>query len=53
MIYNLGNRVVNNYLVPIDDGYMLIDTGYPDGFRRFQKKLQKPELIPKKSSMYF
>ena len=53
MIYNLGNRVVNNYLVPIDDGYMLIDTGYPDGFRRFQKKLQKAGIDPKEIKYVF
>ena len=35
MIYNLGNRVVNNYLIPAEDGYILIDTGYSNGFRRF------------------
>ena len=28
MIYNLGNRVVNNYMVSLDGGgYVLIDTG--------------------------
>ena len=48
MIYNLGNRVVNNYLIPAEDGYILIDTGYPKGFRRFQKKLQKAGIDPKK-----
>lgn len=47
MIYNLGNRVVNNYLIPAEDGYILIDTGYPNGFRRFQKKLQKAGIDPK------
>ena len=40
MIYNLDNRVVNNYLVSLDeDGYVLIDTGYVDGFKGFTKKL--------------
>ena len=40
-IRNLGNRVVNNWLIPGDDGYILIDTGYENGFRRFQRKLKK------------
>ena len=38
-IYNLGNRVVNNYLVSLDeDGYVLIDTGYADGFKGFKQE---------------
>ena len=46
MICNLGNRVVNNYLVPGGDGYILIDTGYENGFRRFQRKLKKNGIQP-------
>lgn len=31
MIYNLGNRVVNNYLVSLKGGgYVVIDTGYAE-----------------------
>ena len=40
-ICNLGNRAVNNWLIPGNDGYILIDTGYENGFRRFQRKLKK------------
>ena len=47
MIYNLGNRIVNNYLVSTDDGYILIDTGYPNSFGRFQKKLHVAGIDPK------
>jgi len=46
MIYNLGNRAVNNYLVPITDGYILIDTGYADGFKRFCKKIKAAGIDP-------
>ncbi len=46
-IYNLGNRAVNNFLVPGEDGYILIDTGYEKGFRRFRQKLKKYKLDPK------
>lgn len=53
MIYNLGNRVVNNYLVSTKDGYILIDTGYADGFKRFQKKLQKAKIDPKEIKYVF
>ena len=36
VVYNLGNRVVNNYLVSLDDGgYVLIDTGYAENYPAF------------------
>ena len=45
-IRNLGNRVVNNYLISCDEGYILIDTGYENGFRRFQRKLAENGIRP-------
>ena len=41
MICNLGSRIVNNYLIPSKAGYILIDTGYADGFPHFMKMLKK------------
>lgn len=38
---NAGNRIVNNWIYPIDQGYVLIDTGYENGFERLKKKLKK------------
>ena len=49
-ILNLGNRVVNNYLISSELGYILIDTGYAGGFSRFMKKLEKHEKGPEKSA---
>lgn len=46
MIINLGNRVVNNYLIDYEDGYILIDTGYQNGFRRFQRNIRKRNINP-------
>ena len=47
MIYNLGNRVVNNYLVNLDDGgYVLIDTGYAGNYPAFRKRLEKAGVSP-------
>ena len=45
-ILNLGNRAVNNWLIPGENGYILIDTGYEKGFRRFQRKLKKNGIRP-------
>lgn len=36
---NAGSRIVNNWIYPIDQGYVLIDTGYENGFWRLKKKL--------------
>ncbi len=52
-ILNLGNRVVNNWLIPGNDGYILIDTGYENGFRRFQRKLKKAGIRPEEIRTVF
>lgn len=38
---NAGGRIVNNWIYPIDQGYVLIDTGYENGLERLKKKLAK------------
>lgn len=43
-IINLGNRAVNNYIVSIDDKYVLIDTGYENGFVHFYRRLHKNKI---------
>jgi glyoxylase-like metal-dependent hydrolase (beta-lactamase superfamily II) len=52
-IYNIGNRVVNNYLFAIDEGYILIDTGYENGFARFQRNLKKFNIQPSEIRFIF
>ena len=39
-IINLGNKIVNSYLYPVGNGFVLVDTGYPDGFSAFNQRLQ-------------
>ncbi len=41
---NLGNRIVNNWIHQIEDGWVLIDTGYENGYRNFIKKLSKSNI---------
>lgn len=43
-ILNLGNVIVNQYLVELNDGYLLIDTGYSNGYKRFMEKLSKHRI---------
>ena len=52
-INNLGSRIVNAYLIPEKDGYVLIDTGYEDGFKNFSKKLSNAGIDPHKISYVF
>lgn len=38
---NAGNRIVNNWIYPLEDGYVLIDTGYENGLTRLKSNLMK------------
>lgn len=38
---NAGSRIINNWIYSIDKGYVLIDTGYENGFVHLKKKLAK------------
>ncbi len=38
---NVGNSIVNTYLYKINDGYVMIDTGYNSGYKKVIKKLNK------------
>jgi len=54
MIYNLGNRVVNNYLVSLKgSGYVLIDTGYAEYYKAFRKRLKKAGVEPEEIRYVF
>jgi glyoxylase-like metal-dependent hydrolase (beta-lactamase superfamily II) len=52
-IFNLGNRIVNNYLVSSEIGYILIDTGYESGFKYFTNKLKHLNITPKEIRYIF
>lgn len=41
---NLGTRITNNYIYPIADGYVLIDTGYEKTYRHFKKRMKKNKI---------
>ena len=53
MIINIGSRVVNNFLVSYDTGYILVDTGYAGGFPRFMKMLEKYHIQPEEIKYLF
>ncbi len=41
---NIGNRVMNTYLYQVNDGYILIDTGYQNSFDMCKKKLNNHNI---------
>lgn len=41
---NLGNRIVNNWIYKTDDGLVLIDTGYEDGYSQLKRQLSRHNL---------
>ena len=43
-IYNAGSRIVNTYIYPISGGYVMIDTGYENGYKKFCKRLKKQNI---------
>lgn len=52
-IINIGNRAINNYLVQLPDGWLVIDTGYPNGYKRFKRKLNKAGIDEKDINYIF
>ncbi len=45
-IFNIGNRILNNYIIDTGKGYLVIDTGYAGGLPRFLAGLQKNGINP-------
>jgi glyoxylase-like metal-dependent hydrolase (beta-lactamase superfamily II) len=43
-IFNIGNRILNNYILQTDSGYVVIDTGYQGGYETFAKNLHKQKI---------
>ena len=50
---NAGSKIVNNWIYPIDKGYVLIDTGYESGFAHFKKQLAKMQIAPQQIRYIF
>lgn len=52
-IYNLGNLVTNTYLIEIQSGYLLVDTGYAAQFSSFIKRAKAKNIDLKKIKYVF
>lgn len=52
-IQNLGSMTVNNYLLTLSNGYMLVDTGYSNGYKHFQCEIIKKNIDIKEIKYIF
>ena len=53
MILNAGNRIMNTWLYPIQDGWVMIDTGYENSYIAVMKKLRKLHIRPEEIRYLF
>lgn len=52
-VINIGNRIMNNYILKCENGCIVIDTGYEGGFERFSMRLSSNGLSPSDISFIF
>ena len=52
-IRNAGNRIMNTWLYPIGDGWVMIDTGYENSYEKVRKRLQKLLIRPEEVRYIF
>ena len=52
-IRNAGNRIMNTWLYPIEDGWVMIDTGYENSYESVLKRLRKMQINPEEVRYLF
>ena len=52
-IKNAGNRIMNTWLYPIEEGWVMIDTGYENSYVSVQKKLLRLLIQPEEVRYIF
>ncbi|MFI3253384.1 MAG: MBL fold metallo-hydrolase [Eubacteriales bacterium] len=50
---NVGDRIVNTFVYPIQEGYVMIDTGYENMFQSREKRLKKKNISVKEVKYIF
>ena len=53
IVKNAGNRIINTWLYPIKDGWVMIDTGYENSYKQVLKKLRKLSVKPENIQYIF
>lgn len=52
-IINIGDRILNNYLVKTKQGYIVVDTGYLRNYKQFKVRLAKSNIMLKDIKFIF
>lgn len=52
-IQNVGNRIMNTWLYPIEDGWVMIDIGYENSYTSVLDTLQKLQISPEEACYLF
>ena len=52
-IKNAGNRIMNTWLYPIEEGWVMVDTGYENSYVSVQKKLRRLLIKPEEVRYIF
>ena len=52
-IKNAGDRIMNTWLYPIEDGWVMVDTGYENSYPKVLKQLNKLLIKPEKVCYLF
>lgn len=53
VIRNAGDRIMNTWLYPIEDGWAMIDTGYENSYQKVLKRLNKLLIKPEEVRYLF
>ena len=53
VIRNAGNRIMNTWLYPIEDGWVMVDTGYENSYQKVLKRLNKLLIKPEEVRYLF
>ena len=43
-IYNAGNIIMNTYVYPCENGYIMVDTGYEHSLKDVESKLNQKNI---------
>ena len=52
-IRNVGNRIMNTWIYPVEDGWVMIDTGYENSYATVVRKLRKLLIQPEEIHYIF
>ena len=52
-IINVGSRVMNTWLYAVSDGWVMVDTGYPESMDRVIHRMKRVGILPEEVKVVF